>query len=529
MTPLDDMKNPWQKYDPSQLCFRRQFILGPSFVEHLAHWQRLRIATRFCVTAHPDLGTCQATDDRSSVTLLGFILNPGDPAATDQDIVNGLLKKLRSNDNLDDFIESTYAFGGRWALIADNGREARLFHDAAGLRQVHYTLYSAGRPAWCASDPGVIASLLGLPVDSDADSFISSYGLANREYWWPGDTSPYSAVKRLLPNHYLNLDTFSCHRYWPTTDLPELSLSDCVDASAHILLKTMESARNRFPLALTVTAGWDSRVALAATRQIKSDVLYFTLMYWEMSGKTDDIRIPARLLPKLGLRHVVITCPPKMDDGFAAIYYANVTNAHEVYGGIAQGLLDSIPHNSVMVKAVVSEVGRSVYQRRVPEATNLNLTAEMVARAVEMEPKPFALSAFDGWLAGTNRSLNVELLDLLFVEQRMGSWQAMGQLEWDIVQDVFTPFNCRALMIQFLSVNSKYRDTNTPILHTELMRLLWPAVLTEPINPDKKRSSLTHSLRQFIADSPLRRFVPPGIKRLGRRFLYPARRFGSNQ
>lgn len=512
-------------YDCSTLCFRRQFVLGPHFVEKRTKWKRITVRAGLCITAHPDLGTCQVTDADKSVTLLGFILDPTSPAATDAEILGGLLQTLQASDDLDTLVAATFGLGGRWILIADNGRQTRLFHDAGGLRQVYYTRSSGTGANWCASDPGVIAEMLGLQEDREAKQFITSYEQVNKEYWWPGDTSLYGDVRKLLPNHYLDLTSYTCLRYWPRADLTELPLAECVRRSSEILLGMMDSAERRFKLALTVTAGWDSRVALAATRPISRDVLYFTLMYWDMSPQSDDIHIPSRLLPKLGVRHHVITCPSTMDEEFASIYNKNVTNAHVVYGTIAQGLYNAFPQDRVMVKAVVSEVARCWYRQRVPDAANATVNSRMLAEVVQMQPSTFVLTAFDRWLAGADRGRNIDLLDLLFWEQRMGSWQAMSQLEWDIVQDVFTPFNCRTLLTHCLSVAPKYREPKDPILYSELMNRMWPEVLAEPINPSKKKRRARPGIRQFIIDSRMRHLVPPGLRKLGRRFLYPPRRF----
>ena len=177
-------------------------------MERFSHWKRISIGTTFCVTAHPDLGTCQISDNGHSVTLLGFILDPNNPAATDLDIISGLLSHFQLNDDLDAVVETTYTFGGRWILILDNGREARLFHDAAGLRQVFYTRFPSAETNWCASDPGVIAGMLGLSEDHDAHAFITSLQtvqqrtlVARRQF------TVHDPIRRLLPNHYLDLHT----------------------------------------------------------------------------------------------------------------------------------------------------------------------------------------------------------------------------------------------------------------------------------------------------------------------------------
>src|SRR3990167_3761438 len=187
-----------------KLLYRNQFVLGPFFIEELASWKRIKINSSLHLTVHPDLNTYQAIYENKSITLLGFILDPDNPQAGDSDIINDLVQKL---SRCDKFIEHTYKFGGRWILIVNDGKETRLFHDATGLRQVFYTDTSYIKDLWCASQPGLIAEILNLQMDKDAVDFIKSYELRDKEYWWPGESSPYKEVKHLLPNHYLNLKT----------------------------------------------------------------------------------------------------------------------------------------------------------------------------------------------------------------------------------------------------------------------------------------------------------------------------------
>jgi hypothetical protein len=91
------------------------------------------------------------------------------------------------------------------------------------------------------------------------------------------------------------------YRYWPDRNLTEMSLEEAKIRASRALQGLINSAYNRFNLALTLTAGWDSRVILAATRQIKDSVFYFTMMYWDLTEKSQDIEIPSRLLSKLDL------------------------------------------------------------------------------------------------------------------------------------------------------------------------------------------------------------------------------------
>ena len=94
----------------------------------------------FYLTVHPDLPTYQATYKNKSITLLGYMVDPDNPYADNSEIINGLIYQLGTEDN---FFEHTDKFGGRWILIVNDGKALKLFNDAAGLRQVFYTICGA--------------------------------------------------------------------------------------------------------------------------------------------------------------------------------------------------------------------------------------------------------------------------------------------------------------------------------------------------------------------------------------------------
>ena len=476
--------NSQMKYNSEKLLYRRQFVLGPHFIEEFKSWKRIKVHNTIYLTVHPDLNTYKADYENKSITLLGYILDYRNPEANDSEIINILIRELSNCDSLDNFFECTYTFGGRWVLIVNDGNEIRLFNDATGLRQVFYTNISLSKDVWCGSQPGIIAEALNIDIDKESLEFIELLKKNDKQYWWPGDGSPYREIKHLLPNHYLNLETGLYHRYWPDRYLKSLPLKESVKKCSKILQGFMESAHNRFGLALTLTAGWESRVLLAASKNIKHKIFYFTLIYWDLIKNRVDATIASRLLSKLKLKHNVIKCPHKMEDEFKNYYNRNVIMAREVYGTVAQGIYNYYPQDKVCVKGNAGEVARQFY--RLKESNGKDITAEQIAKLTQMGTNPFAIKAFDTWLKETTETYNINILDLFYWEQRMGNWQAMSQLEWDIVQEVFTPFNCRILLTNLLSVDEKYRERDEPELFREIITSLWPEVLGEPVNPPYK-------------------------------------------
>lgn len=481
----------------SKLLYRNQFVLGPCFVEELASWKRITINGSMHLTVHPDLNMCTAIYEDKSVTLLGFVLDPDNPQATDSDIINVLTQEIFSCDQL---IDRSYRFGGRWILIVNDGTEIRLFHDAAGLRQVFYTDTSQTKDLWCASQPGILAQLLSLNMDKDAVGFIDSYEFRkNKEYMFPCDSSPYKEIKHLLPNHYLNLKTGLCKRYWPNKPFQNLPLEECIENSSNILKALMKGASNRFDLALGLTAGLDSRLVLAASKEISNKLSYISVRQIDKPNTYPDIKIPSLLLSKLGLKHDVVKSSYIINDEFINIIKKNVTLPHYLYAPDAHAILAYYHQSKVAVTGSVSEIAKWPFRSKMPKCLCGKVTPYYLSRSVNMGKHQFAIKYFANWLSGLGEMYNLDVLDLFEWEQGHGVWLAMCQLEFDIAwKDIFTPFNCRYLLINMLSVKDKHRWPPNYELHKKLIVKLWPELLSVSINPHCNTDSFYSIMKAYI-------------------------------
>jgi len=490
------------KYPEEFLLFRRQFVLGPRFVKGHPGWKRVEVTPNLRVTAHPDLPIARAHKDGMSVTLMGYMLDPADPWAADADIIHRLSLHLDSVRSREEFIRLTYPFGGRWILLVDDGREPWLFNDPCGYRQVFYTRDSS-QGLWCASQPGLLAEILGLTMDPEALAFIRTFRKRQPEYWWPGDSSPYKEVHHLLPNHYLELRNGTSRRFWPIDVIRPRRLEEVVVESAQLLQRLIESASHRFELALPLTAGKDTRLLLAASKPIRDKLYCFTCQYWDLTRESPDIDIPSRLLTRLGLSHHVIQCPSRMDKKFAQIYQRSVATAHDAYGPIVQGLYEHYPQNKVSMKGCAMPITGSFYRLRLrrqrPASEGEAVDPHALAQVAKMPEEGFALEAFDRWLRDVDEAKveNLDPLTLFLWEDREGNWQAMTQLEGDISREIFVPYNCRLLLANMLSVPESQRTKPTCALHHKLTVSLWPEVLSEPINPPVE-PSLVSVARGFL-------------------------------
>ena len=467
--------------------FYNQFVLGPSFVAHLEGWQQITVDDTTKLTVHPDLSIAQVGNKEKSLTLVGFMLDPYNPADGDVDILRSLLGNYSSRNEL---IGATAALGGRWVLIAAKGREKFLFTDALGLRQVFYTNPADTNDVWAMSQPKLGADLLGLTVDDAAHAFMNSHVFrANSEYKWIGTATLYREIKHLLPNHYLDLHTGVCHRFWPDRRLETLVLDEAVEKITTLLQGLLTAAAARFDLAIPVTAGLDSRLVLAASKNIREKVTYMTVRQVRAPDKSPDVVVAARLLKKLGMEHHVVSAAVTTTPEFSKKFKQNVFLAHDHYGPDAEAILDKFLRQKVAVTGSGAEVGRRYLSSKV--FARMERTPQLLAAFEDLSGNDFAIQQCREWLDefGKIRDLNFEVLDLFEWEDGC-NWLAMTTLEFDIAwRDIFTPYNCRQILALMLSVDKKYREPPNYELFTRLIARLWPEVLCEPINPHQKKMS----------------------------------------
>lgn len=494
-----------------RLRYRRQFFLGPRYLDGRTDWTRVAVDGRNLLTVHPDLEVTRVGGPERSITLLGYLLDPENPEATNADILRAL---LRDASPVEACIESTDGLGGRWALIVHDGRDTVIFHDAAGQRQVHFAWDASASAVVAASQPGLIAAALGLARDPAALDFMSSrIGGDGSVFWMPGDRTTYREIRALLPNHLLDLGTGRPRRYWPLQAPPEMADGDPVPASARLLRGQLEAARRRFELVLSMTAGWDSRLMLALSRDRIDRISCYTMLGPGTPAGSRDVVVPGRLLARLGVPHRVLAYPDQVDQDFRRICRTNVDAVKEAWSADVQAIHQAYPGDRVCITGDVAEIVKCYYRTRGGRAASpLEL-----ARLTEIGEFPFAIEAFREWLAGA-QGTTIPLLDLFCWEQMAGRWQALIRAEYDVVQESFAPLNCRKLLRTMLAVGERERRPPRYRFFRSLIGYLWSDVLGEPINPREPVSPralagrLLRSLRIYdlVPDRFKRRAPPPG-------------------
>jgi len=490
---------------------RNQFILGPRRPNGFVEWTTREIGEGLWLTTHPSMQVEHRTEDSNWVTLLGFALDPYDPLATDE-ILTERLASAAAHGFSDLEGEELTRLGGRWLLIVKNEEGQRLYTDALGLRQVVYSISPVGDERWCASHADLIAKVEGQSEDSQVLEFLDRWDRkADKEYWIPGDVTNRRGIRHLLPNHYLDLEDWKPIRFWPHGPLPTYDPERIVADAAAILRGTMEGAARRFDLVLLLTAGWDSRILLAASRAIKDHLRCMTLRKGRMDENHQDLAVPLSLTRRLGIDYEIVTAPDSPSPDFRDALTRHVPLAHPVWMPDLETCRGYFKGSAVAVHSGGSEVAKCFYRQ--PRLSGSFPLPHRLAILINMYRDPLAIRELSKWtkdLPGTHRGLDPH--DLLYWEQRAGRWLPSSLLEADFAwRDALPPFNNRQLLSTLLGAPSTWRLGPGFRLYRALIEELWPDTLSEPINPQKRvasargglgywRSELTAALRFFKQD-----------------------------
>lgn len=479
--------------------FRRQFILSSNPQFSFEGWTNLKLDENIHLSAHPDLEVTQSSFGAIQLTLLGFVINPFEPLKSNQEIFDDLVKGA---NGFNDVLLKTDQLGGRWIIIYKNNQSFKIFHDPCGQRQVYFH-NNLENEILCGSDPSIMNHFVKLEKDTtlSINEFIHSAAFEEKENAWIGSGTIYQGVEHLMPNHYLNVNELKSIRFWPNKPIEKLDLEKAAGIAAEMLKGSLLAIGNRYKLALAVTAGWDSRILLAASKQVKDNSVYFVSLTGLEGDNYHDLAVPKKLLKKLGLPFYAQKCDVELDPEFkknletnVAMARINLNKARFIY----KYHLDF--DGMVSVNGNVSEIARTCIRPLFPMKT----TGENIAKLgfFRYGGLSYATTQFNKWIDGINdlcEKNNLNIYDMLYWEQRMGNWGAQYPAEQDISIDQFSPFNNRLLLTTLLSVDEKYRKDPKYILHFKIIEKLWPETLLEPIGKTGKKRTIKLKIKNVIS------------------------------
>lgn len=393
--------------------------------------------------------------------LIGYIVSASESTVSNEKLLECFLDGV--DDDANNVAESTSYWGGRWCLVFSTKKGLHVVTDTCGLKQVFYYTYLEKGNITIASQSRYISEIYCLPINKDAQSYIEAARGADKEFSWPLDGTLYDRVNRLLPNHILSESEKSPKRF----AFYKREANDVADKMSGLLKRQMHNIQKVQKSAVTVTAGWDSRLVLSAADRTDKDLVLVTLQY--LNGKDDniDIKTAREICKEIGLEHKLVCCPA-ISPIFKGRYYEHSETPHDYWIQMSQAIEEADLGDYIWIKGSCNEILR----KSSGVLKNWQVTVKLLCKLYDIHYDDFSYTIIKNWLKEAEpfcKQNRIDLLDLFYWEHRCGSWLAECLNEADVVGEMFSPFNCRAYIDFGLNVPNKFRVSPDYHLFKEIL------------------------------------------------------------
>jgi len=487
--------------------YSRQFVMSPIPSDKFAGFQETMFGNHY-VYVHSLLPFKKVDAGIVKIILFGYIIDPYHTDWHDEDI---LLHICNNTKTVDDVAELLYPLSGRFALFIEINEQLFVFHDPCGFRTVTYTKTDKG--LIFGSDEQIINEVITLKKGEKFAEYENSELKKTFENFLFAGVSLYEDVYKLVANHYLETDTVTQVRFFPNKKILKTNdIESVANKSIEIIKGEFLALANRNKnFAFTITAGRDSRLLMAFVDNVYNNVFYYTMSYWNRINNHHDLRVPAKILKKRKIPHHIFDCTNPSSENFLNIYMKNSTMAHKEWCDIAYGMDKYYPTERLNIKGVASEIvtcyihpqhKNDEYVENYNEFTSNGLYIPLVTS--------FNVNALKKWFEDAKNiqeKCNISPYDLFEWEQRMSSWQAQSQLEWDIVQESYVPYNNRELLFTMLTLHKDYRIKKTNKLYKLILQKQNPFLLKYSYDNEKKGLLKIFQLTNEFVKRVLRYFI----------------------
>lgn len=443
----------------------KQFLLTRRDIDPPAAWNRREFAGRYLYTS-PELPVTrvEAASPNAAVEsrtlILGWFVYEG-IAYPNGD--SGCLRTDRS-------IEHVYRhLTGRFIILSARGEQFRCMSDPGGLLSVVYRLGE--------SEIAATPRALELAGPIAAESRIRE-GFERRDgtMWYAYGTTPYADVKRLLPGTTLDMPSGKTTPIGQPAESTS-STQAVVDRLFHHTRDFVAALGRQGTLECHLTAGWDSRMVVAAAIQSPAVVDYVTYRTPGSNGSV-DCQISRLIARNLSLNHQEIALLPSTAE--------NV----EIWNWRTAGCIeDSVMHLAPTIAAthsgryvlcgVAGEVGRGFYWRASDIGRYGLRAADLLAR-LGFRNNGTTMELSERWLEPLKGAPTTAILDQAYIDLRLGGWGGPSVYGHPVGTPTLTPFNNATVFSLMKALPPRYRLSGQ--FARDFVSLGSPALARLPIN-----------------------------------------------
>ena len=435
------------------------------------------------------------------VTLLGPVIDPMRPTMTNAEIAAYLAASCASVENL---FKEIQGLSGRYVVVYKNETDFVAIGDACNFRQMYFCFVDGHLVLM--SSPKLFLEYFDydLQMSESKKKLTEMPEYKRTQSAWFGDKSFDDRLRKVLPNHYLDISKKESRRI-PFLSSPKFSNEgEIIEYASSMLTGTFSSLAARYKLLQALSSGYDTRMLLAATKKVKDEIQFFCCERSEA-----DISVSTNLSKALGLRFNAVRREPLRDSFLAEYKREYIEPRIQQNTWYIQHHYDMhYDKDTVIINGNVTEIARCYFGLSEREV-KLNM---LLAFSGYGKKSAFVTNELERWYpeaTAWGRSQGINNLDLFCWEQVMGNWCALFAFEQDIAIEQISPFNNRSLILGLLQAKGKRRKGPRYPFFRALIQHLWPDTLSVPINPDMTyfRGHIRSSLTTHYWAVNTRRFV----------------------
>jgi len=409
------------------------------------------------------------------ILVVGDFVDANSPLST----LEEMTKKLSEYQKIDQLVEQTRYFAGRYLIFSGNNKGLRyVLTDPTVSIPINYTF--DGKEYMLSSHAKYIADNYGYKPSEVA---INIKNQAEQQQPLPYNMTMFGEIKTLIPNHFLNINDQKMVRFFPVRLLNKTSMDTAVNETIEKSKNIIKGYFNTRKISLPITSGVDSRALLSLMKDQADDLKMYTYYHDEFTEETGDIKIPKELSKKNGIDYHTLPIKemPRALDHEITEELAGIENHRILNNGYTYS--ESMLSGYSPAQGDIISLAKSPFGKDLPESwATLNYFITKTHN-YSTEIKGYVKS----WMKDTEqyaRDNQVSMYDLYNWEYRLGRWLPNNIKNYDYFIDPIYIFNCRYLTELWVSIPKNERTKRS--LHLEIMKKEWPELLSIPLNPDDK-------------------------------------------
>lgn len=455
--------------------------------DHNDMWNDVSLHGQYTLYCHKDLPylVSVSSDSKTKTIILGLVYDPFSNQYNDVAIADELNSYLSTGDE-QRFYDKFEQLCGSFLCIFSTDSNIRIWPDTFATKSIYYDK----KHFEIASHSQILCSEYHYSLSNEYINVTKDEQYCHRaDKSLPGIMTPYAEINRLSCNTYIDLPSCEVHRFFPIRTNTYKYNESTIDEVCDFFVKQVKMLADHNKLAISVTAGNDSRLTLASSKLIRDKVFYYTIPY-RYDAKY-DASFANTMVTELGGTHHILDFHDDADNAFRKVIQDESDNITDVLSeNIAYTLHKEFPKDYLHLKSNGSETCRAYLRQLHPHGLSKKLTIKKAVWFIYgFKDNALFEKIFEDSLTFTNfpksEIYGYDVYDLLWWEFYDGILQADAQRYYSREQDMVLAFNCRKMINMMLSVPTKEK-MGDKFYHT-LIEKMWAECMNYPINAHKQK------------------------------------------